>query len=153
MHIILIGNICTGKTTLANSLSKKNKFPLFLIDDYRFRFNPDSTFEGEFNAWTNLKKDISNQENSIFESSGTSMWFNVIISRLKGKKIIIKLDSSRSNISERIKSRVQVPLPYDTSDINKSLNHIDSKLKQIEYDFMFDTSKVSVGEIINILNS
>lgn len=141
MHIILIGNICTGKTTLAEQLHAHFDFPIFSIDDYRRKYNQNADFNGEFAAWTNLRADISKAENSIFESSGVSMWYEEILKNLSGEKIVVKLKADTETILLRYENRKTcVPMPYKTKNITETILKMEEKLKNAPFSIEFDTT-------------
>ncbi len=155
MYIILSGNICTGKTTLAKKMHELSGYRVYSIDDYRIKHNRNSTAEGEFNAWLKLRTDIETDGNEcgIFESSGTSMWHQDVLSKMKGEKIHIRMIAPVNVILDRyLKRKTKIPMPYDISDVKKSINIIKNKLDKKHFDFTFDSSKMTVEEMINEIN-
>ena len=71
MKILVLGNTCSGKSTLIQAMNAELKFAVSSIDEYRIRFG-DFTWPGDQVAVTNfinsIKEDNSNQ---IIECSGT----------------------------------------------------------------------------------
>lgn len=75
--VLLVGPICSGKTTLAETLTKrgflKNKSNFYGIEQSR-RLLSDSTMAGELDAWATFLRQIqspSSNDNCLYEFSGT----------------------------------------------------------------------------------
>lgn len=121
MNYLIIGNLCSGKTSLANALCKHVKGPYVALDDMR-RMYGNGRFSGEFRAWSEfLFRLEAARDNHIFEFSGTgrNKWFVSKIIRDKiadGKKWeIIECwvpDTEICDERANAKSFDDIPLPY-----------------------------------------
>lgn len=102
--IHIIGLPGAGKTTLANRLSKKLKYPVFKIGDYRSKY-PESVI-GEADAWVALFHDLSKQgwKNSILETTGLNCRESFLKTAVP-TVVRIKLEAKRSVLYERIKKK------------------------------------------------
>ena len=151
-NFILIGNLGTGKTTLGKAIAEKLDIPIFSIDEYRIKYNPKGNFQQEFRSWFNLRNDIQKHDQVIFDSTGTSQWYDVILDKLKGENVIIKLFCTPDLMKKRISERDQkVPLPYKF-ELDYSISAIFQKLDKIEAHFNFDSGKLTINEMLNQLN-
>ena len=101
--IHVIGLPGAGKTTLAGTLSKKFKIPIFTIGSYRARF-PMTAF-GEADAWLALFRDLSKRRwsNCILETTGLNAREGFLSDALPlDKMIVVKLDASRKVLIKRV---------------------------------------------------
>ena len=101
--IHIIGLPGAGKTTLARSLNKKFKIPIYGIGSYRARF-PMTTL-GEADAWLALFSDLSKRKwsNCVLETTGLNVRENFLSRALPfDQMIIVKLEASRKMLLERI---------------------------------------------------
>jgi hypothetical protein len=89
MNILLIGNICSGKSTVTKEMIKQIGHPTFTyaIDKIRNEIG-NGKFSGEFKAWSHFlmkledysdKSIYTDNRNGIFECSGTgrNCWYVV----------------------------------------------------------------------------
>ena len=67
--ILVIGNICAGKTTLALDLHHHLGFPLAILDDFRKQYS-DGTIAGDYFACAYLLRACSGPGPAILEFSG-----------------------------------------------------------------------------------
>lgn len=142
MQIFIIGNIASGKSTIAKQLSKIYKIKHFSIDNIRKKVNLASDIYGEYLSWDTLKKIVQTNDSIIIESTGTSKHYESLLSLSKFSKIIIKVDTSvaqcHKNFLKRSKNSTRsIPIPYDF-DIKKSLIRNQMILNAMYYDFIYD---------------
>lgn len=91
--IIILGNIGSGKTSLAQLINQEFNLPHFCIDQFRIQYCPYGwTTEGENKAWADFENQVMTQ-NSIFETCGT-MFFSDVLHCLN--PLIIHLDLNNS---------------------------------------------------------
>ena len=67
--ILLIGNLSSGKTTLAQKLQNQLNLPTYGIDDCRRKIS-DGSMTGELQAWTKFIEFCESHEENILEFSG-----------------------------------------------------------------------------------
>lgn len=160
--ISIIGNIKTGKSTIANLLSSEMNLPVFNFESYRAKCV--SIYKGKNstlpqNVWNVLTADIKKQNIAILDSSGVSINEPKIYGYFE-HKVIIRLDCARDLSWSRLNNEFQKMQTPAGSKI--SFSHYDGMmdrraqaLRNIKYDFVFDTKKLSsetiVGEIRTIL--
>jgi adenylate kinase family enzyme len=141
MNLLIVGNIASGKSTLAQGLRQKapEHFQKYCsIDNFRKSYS-DGTFAGEFNAWAVMLKQIQNasqEGDGIFEFSGTgkNAWF--VRSTMDYSKQhhnanwrVIYCSCDPKIIQERCVGReYDVPIPYNFNNINSSIDFIGSEL-------------------------
>lgn len=158
MNLLIIGNIASGKTSIAEEFIKQeylNSNDYSSIDEWR-RDHSDGTFAGEFLAWSKMLATIqgaSKDKNAIYEFSGTgkNAWF---------VREAIKLSKSQSNanwriiycscdsqvLKERSKTRkYDVPLPYKFSNIESSIAFIGSELAEKYNKNYWDSPEIVVS--------
>src|ERR1700691_2516111 len=101
--IHIIGLPGAGKTTLARSLSKKLKAPIYGIGSYRSHF--PMTGIGEADAWLALFQDLSKRkwQNCILETTGLNKRESFLSDALPiGEMMTIKLEAPRKVLYQRI---------------------------------------------------
>jgi deoxyadenosine/deoxycytidine kinase len=143
MNLLIIGNIASGKTSIAEELIKK-EFATDLnyssIDALRRGFS-DGTYAGEFLAWSKMLSKIQNppsNENAIFEFSGTgkNAWFvreaiKISKNQHKANWRIIYCSCDSQVLKERCKDRVyDVPIPYKFNNVESSIAFIGGELAE-----------------------
>jgi hypothetical protein len=143
--ISVAGNICSGKTTICELLSKKLDIPFFSIDDYRVRYKAFS-IEGERNAWDNLVIDIAKCNMAIFESSGVSVNINKV-HKVFDKIITVLIDCDdksalRRLYEKKMKGYSLVPYPFKRAPWPETINRIGTKLDKMKYDMKFNSVKM-----------
>lgn len=76
MLICIIGNVASGKSTLAGALVKKLPgYALASLDDYRRKYKAH-TLEREERAQASLIQKIRTTPNLVLECSGTGKWYS-----------------------------------------------------------------------------
>lgn len=153
-NIILIGNICSGKTTLSKELQKKlSDYQLISIDDYRKKYNPYGLKSREYYVYEYMMYDIEQSRKIIYESTGASKKFPEILQKVKRQKLIIKLLCSQQTCLARYQQRTEKKIfPYKLK-IENSLAYIEQKLLSIKADLEFNTEKESIENIVNQIMS
>jgi hypothetical protein len=80
--ILLIGNLSSGKTTLAQELQNHINLPTFGIDDCRRKIS-DGSMTGELQAWAKFIEFCESQEENILEFSGAGPQVHSVIRALE----------------------------------------------------------------------
>ena len=129
LKVLIIGTLGAGKTTLAQALSQKTRYPYVSIDDCRIRYS-DGTFEGEDAAWQYFLKACSDPSPGILEFSGGGPHVcEVSVSLLLSKMsiLIIWIDMPHDLCIERASKRnIIIPAPFIWDEIDKSVPAIHS---------------------------
>ena len=145
--IAVIGNLATGKSTVCRLLNAElENFAYLSIDQFREIHNA-STQRGESNAWQALKIAVYQNDNVIFESSGSSKNYKGIIDLFKskgGRVVVFKLHCSIHESLIRRRNQIKAgykPPPYAyQSNMVTTITRIYPILEQIYSDYSFDTS-------------
>ena len=158
--IAIIGNICSGKSTVARHLSQLNpNYKLLSIDDYRLQYNKENNKAGEYKAQEQLREDLLSTKFAILEMSGASQRFISLMAetfKLGSQNIVVKLKCARHVLLQRFVDRQEssypkIPFPYNLNK-EKSIEHIDSKLQSISADYVFNTDKMAAVEIAKLIS-
>lgn len=147
-NIIIIGNICSGKTTLSKELEKELKdYQLISIDNYRKKYNPYGLESREHYVHEYMIYDIEQANKIIYESTGASKKFPEILAKIRGEKLIVKLICSQATCLARYHARNEKKIfPYKVK-IENSIAHIEQKLLTIKADVEFNTEKESIESV------
>jgi len=140
MNILIVGNLSSGKTSIANKLKeKRNTFEYVSIDDLR-REKSDGTYAGEFFAWSYLLNAVQHpsDDGTIIEFSGTgkNSWFvresiRYSMEKYNAKWIVVYCLCEESILIERNKNRKNdVPFPYKFENIISGIKFISSELSK-----------------------
>lgn len=131
--IIIIGNICSGKTSLINSLNIGGKWKAMAIDEYRH--GVQNKHEDAM-VWKNFIELAAITEHAIIESSGASIYYPKLIEALQkaGSKItVIKITIPVSYCIARYHQRAENGLFFSkVFHVVDSVNYIHEKLKEVE---------------------
>ncbi len=149
--ISLTGNLCTGKTKVANELHKLTGWPVFSIDDFRIKHNA-RFITAEWDAWQDLIRQISQEKNAILETTGLPKSVFRIYGHFNNFKIV-QLTASLKVIEQRLEQRkandYQWP-PYcynrDVSPL-ETAHRIQPHLSKLHHDLSFNTEKTPPEEI------
>lgn len=131
--IIIIGNICSGKTSLINSLNLGEKWKAMAIDEYRQ--GVQNKYE-DAAVWKNFIELAAITEHAIIESSGASIYYPQLIQALqKAGSIItvIKITIPVSYCIARFEQRADNRLYFNKAfHVVDSINYIHEKLKEVK---------------------
>ncbi|MDD3412532.1 MAG: hypothetical protein PHY47_00875 [Lachnospiraceae bacterium] len=142
--LLLVGPICSGKTTLANKLIEKkfikNRSNFYSIEQCRYNFG-DGQMSGEFFAWANFLQSMEHppvNDNAIYEFSGTGRnVFNVAkaieFSSRNGdiEWIVAYCLAGEKTILERFPTKqYDAPCPYPMDNPKNSLEYMNNELKK-----------------------
>jgi tRNA uridine 5-carbamoylmethylation protein Kti12 len=143
MNILLIGNICSGKSTVTKEMIKQIGHPTFTyaIDKIRNEIG-NGKFSGEFKAWSHFlmkledysdKSIYTDNRNGIFECSGTgrNCWYvQQILETSLVPWHIIYCSAPREVLLKRFEKRgVNVIIPYKLDGIESSVDYMSEQLR------------------------
>ena len=148
-----VGNICSGKTTIAKAVSEKFDIDFFSIDEYRIKHNARLITE-EWAAWGDLTANISKCDIALLESSGLSQNVSNIY-QLFDKVIIILIDCPENVLIERLSVRNKSDYPKvpfcwqrDRLPNQKDIKRFAKKINAIIPNYTYDSHNFSVNEIV-----
>ena len=143
--ILLIGPICSGKTTLAEQLIAsgfiKNKSNFYGIEQSR-RLISDGTMAGELDAWAGFLRQMQSppsNDNAVYEFSGTGRHvYSVSWAMAHAKKINPKVEwvvcyclAPRATIEERFPNKeYDTPMPFNMGSPLNSIDWVNNELKK-----------------------
>lgn len=143
--INIVGNICSGKSTLVRGL--KEKLPtanFYSIDEYQFKYKSSNATDNRA-VWLKFIEDISKSDFAIVESTGASSSFNklnFVFEKLNGVVFIVKISCKKEICHQRFIKRGSNNLQIATKfRIEDSLNHIENILEDTHFDFELDGEK------------
>lgn len=127
--IIVIGGICSGKTTISK-LFQEIGFKHISIDRFRYRYS-DGTIQGEHKAYNEYIKYANNYENhSIIECTGLSYRYSEIEKR--GAHFLYLWCSALTGKFRQVEREVSgypvIPFPYTKSDCF-DMNNVEFEAK------------------------
>lgn len=148
--IIIIGNIASGKTTLAEAIARElPDFAIVCLDDIRADLMdnyPDmNSVVRERNAEAIALKSIDQNRQVIFESTGTSQFYHRAMNRIREKfqTFTIKLHADPKICIKRFEERKkngkhQIPPGWHkvNTQIDSQIFQINDLLKDRNADFM-----------------
>jgi hypothetical protein len=144
MNLLIIGSLCSGKTSIAQELIKRGfckESNYHSIEQCR-RKHSDGTFSGEMFAWANFLQAIEQpalNTNNIYEFSGTGRnnW-NVgeamkYAQRKDGQDwyVVITAAPDEELIKRTKGKKYDAPCPYLMTDIPKSVAFMSKEIKEI----------------------
>lgn len=147
-NIVIIGNVCSGKSKIVDLLLKELiDYQYISIDNYRKKYNPYGLKSREFYVYEYLAYDIENNRKIIYECTGASVKFPEVLAKVKRERLIIKLLCSQPTCLARYHQRTEQKIfPYKMK-IENSLWHIEQKLLTIKADLEFSTEEETSGSI------
>lgn len=157
--IAIIGNLASGKSTLAKLIHQQlDHYTYLSIDEFRVRFQAH-TKRGEANAWQALAIAAHKSENIIFESSGTANHFPEVIEKFKkkgGKVLVVQLECSVHECLIRRRQQLKSgyippPFPYKTN-IATSISVIHTRLASAKADLIFNSETHTPEQIFGFLS-
>lgn len=135
--ILLIGTLGSGKTALAECLSKDTGFPYGSIDEYRIRYG-DGTVAGEDCAWDHFLEDCSRPGPEILEFSGMGPHAEEVLNNLVDSAmpvsviwLVLPLETCISRAMQRHKD---IPYPFPFGPVEYSVPAIHNAIE-----FTWDT--------------
>lgn len=153
MKIIIIGNIASGKSTLAKLLSQSLSMNIVCVDDKRnqlFQQGLTSSIKREREAEKLVLEALSNID-CIYESTGVTQLFKRaynIISKQKECFVVVKLKCSQEQCFLRYNKRkydgyFQAPFPFKKGrNIKESIRYIHWELKNIDFDIELESNDI-----------
>lgn len=155
--INIIGNIATGKSTLAKALSEQLDIPYISIDKYRERFY-NGTAKAEKTAQETLIHDLVSPQLIILEHSGVGR-YRYVYQRTFSKTVTIICQQPLAIIKANINNRTEehtayIPLAWQDSTKTNIQNawdaaiDIDKKLKDEPYNIVYNYKVNKIEDII-----
>jgi shikimate kinase len=164
MNIILIGFRGTGKTTIGKTLANRLKYKYLSTDEEIKKNNHQSVSEIiENNGWRYFRKcesevvrKINSLDRYVIDTGGGSILTKKNRTNLSKNGVVILLTAPQKVILHRISKGIDRPR---LTDVKSMIGEIRTLLKQRKdkyysiADHVFDTSKYSVRQIVNIIIS
>lgn len=140
MNYLIIGNISSGKSSIALELSKTTNGEIYSIDDMRKEFS-DGTFAGEFSAWAKMLEVIqhpSPNKDGYYEFSGTgkNAWFvraciEYSQKNHKAQWAAVYCSCDKAELLNRSKDRkYNIPIPYKFDGVAGSIAFMSKELQE-----------------------
>ena len=130
--ILLIGTLGSGKTTLAEYLTRDTGFPYASIDECRIRYG-DGTVSGEERAWENFLAVCRKPAPAILEFCGMGPRIEEVRDNLLDSAIpvsviwlVLPRDTCIARASRREK---KIPAPYQWAPVADSVPLIDAAIE------------------------
>lgn len=149
--IVIIGNICTGKSSLVNALRTRYKEAVPLVlDDFRRKY-ADGSKPGENEAFAQLVAASKAANLGIAEMTGAGKNYAYYLGELRKahkRILIIKLEADTQLLMKRLEKRKTeaVPLPWSL-DPFYSIATLSNRIPSVYADYSYDTAKLSPHEI------
>lgn len=141
MLIAIIGNIASGKSTLARTISAAKNYRILKIDDFRKRHNKAGDPRGDRKSWEYLISHIQKGGPLILEATGVGKYFERCLCSYPGPEFIIKVDTPaaecKQNHARRLRKGYKLPpMPWDRP-INDVIDRVDILLKDSRADVVY----------------
>lgn len=129
MKILVIGNICSGKSTLINQIGRG--YRIVKIDDLRKAYG-DGSFSKEYYCWSQFLEACEDNSDAILEFTGCGVHIHAIKEALSDKDLkMVFVKSSSSTCQERAKRKeFDIPYPWK-SDIFETIRLLDGELSSL----------------------
>lgn len=165
MKIIVLGNSCSGKSTLISRFNASLKFPVIAIDDFRAKFG-NFTWQGDQKAVNEFIKAIKfDRSHQIIECSGTGKTgekLRLKISSIDDNFLIIFVCTENSLCSIRASSKMwhELKMPGDwkkslsTNILNYNLSEIMNEYpKRIPIMIVSNLQEDAISEVSKLINT
>ena len=130
--VLLIGNLCAGKTTIGTRLQHNLGYDLVEIDESRRQLG-DGTVSGEYRAWQYFISRCEDHRGAILEFSGGGPHVYNIAKALENSGLqthIIWLDLSQETCLTLSKGRTfDSPYPYPLGNLLELIKHIANQIE------------------------
>lgn len=158
MKIIIIGNICSGKTTISKMLAKQFKVEHVELDEYRRKHNRLRTIDGENKAKRLFIDRANGHQKSIVEITGSGKTFDMI---KRSAELTICLEASNATIKKRVRERLESkkyrmpPFPKEWgADFNgtkeamyRFIDFCNEALLDCSRDMTLNTDELTISEV------
>ncbi|MDO9324188.1 MAG: hypothetical protein Q7T80_04430 [Methanoregula sp.] len=130
--ILVIGTLASGKTTLAEFLSRDTGFPYASIDECRIRYG-DGTFSGEDCAWDHFLEICGKSSPGILEFSGGGPHVDEVRKNLLCSKIPVSVIwlvlPQNTCITRALQRTNNIPAPFVWGPIEYSVPAIHDSIE------------------------
>jgi|APSaa5957512622_1039677.scaffolds.fasta_scaffold28305_2 shikimate kinase len=130
--VLIIGNLCAGKTTLGKKMQENIGYDLVEIDECRRQLG-DGTVSGEYRTWQNFISRCEDTSGAILEFSGGGPHVYNIAKALENsglKTHIFWLDLPQKTCLQLSKQRTfDSPYPYPMGNLLELIKHIASQIE------------------------
>lgn len=152
MRYVVIGNINSGKTTLAKKLSELLPYHKNIaIDDYRIQFG-DGTLLGEEKARAEFAQAVNNHPDAIVECSGGGLVAQAVIDMLDRNSVIVfRLSTPASVCLSRLaqKDFSKIPYPSFNERIEDTIIRLDSEFSSGQIDELWRKVALKIVVVYN----
>lgn len=143
MLIWLNGNIGSGKSTVAQAIRHLSGWPVFALDSYRHRDNPEATVAGDRQALANMMIDLGQyKQHAIMEMTSFNQRAEEVLEAYPGATWMVLLKCPARVCLDRHRNRILAgyrlpPWPYRT-EITTSIQRMDESLRTLEHHAEYD---------------
>ena len=136
LNLLLVGLVNSGKTTIADKLSRRGFLGYFSIDDFRKKYS-DGSFVGEYRSWYRFLRIAQRSPfpKNIFEFSGVGANKEAFMQTMKSSNQIWKTVYCVAS-EEALKDREEI--------YNKKLNSVQTPYGKSHFD------DITLKEIVNL---
>lgn len=122
----IIGNIASGKSTLADIIRQKTGHPIYDIDDYRRRYNKKGTELGERLSWQLFIDDVAVLKDGIVTTSGTSKYYPLMVTRMTAPCLTIFVNTDPAKCWKQHEARIKKgyelpPMPFESKSMKNTI--------------------------------
>ena len=149
-NIIVIGNICSGKTVFIDRINNHFNFNVVSIDGLRVNYG-DGSFSKEYFCWTKLLESIEKESGTIIEITGAGTHKYAIkqaITLTNKNWLVIYLQCPLPEIKKRIKSK-NFDTPYPWNVLPEKI--VDKIQIELEEDFQNKFWELKNTSILSLL--
>jgi len=157
--ICVIGDIASGKSTVAQLLAEKlpGNFIVLSIDEFRRQYNPEGNIVGEMYAVQKLNEAVLASDKIILDSTGTSKYYPVLVWDFQTAggithvaKLTCSILTALTRQEQRARSPDYSPAPFAYAykfTIQESIKWVHKKLDSVKADATYNTEELTPEQI------